>query len=150
MWCRLTGARQPVWTRGLRCSLLPAEDDLRVFRSLRECSSPSLRNLLCLLRLMSGSILLPSLQRIRSLSPGLDEGRSRQPALETLCPRRGGANVATHCAPIYVSDLHPLWRHITSTAPVVTSRYLLCVGTGSADFTHTRLPPRSLNLQLSF
>ena len=95
-----------------------------MFRSLRECSSPSLRNLLRLLRLMSGPALLLSLQRIRSLSPGLDEERSLQPALETSCPRRGGANVASHCAPIYVSDFHPLWRLITSTAPVVTSRYL--------------------------
>ena len=93
-------------------------------RSLRECSSPSLRNLLRLLRLTSGPALLLSLQRIRSLSPGLDEECSLQPASETSCPRRGGANVASHCAPIYVSDFHPLWRLITSTAPVVTSRYL--------------------------
>ena len=110
--------------RGLRCSLLPDEDDLRVFRSPREFSNLSLQNLLRSPRLTSGPGLLPSLQRIRSLSPGLDEERSLQPALETSCPRRGGANVASHCAPIYVSDFHPLWRLITSTAPVVTSRYL--------------------------
>ena len=108
MWCRLTGARQPVWTRGLRCSLLPVEDDLRVSCSLRESSSPSLRNLLRLLRLTSGPALLPSLQRIRSLSPGLDEECSLQPASETSCPRRGGANVAAHCALYYVPDFSPV------------------------------------------
>ena len=124
MLCRLTGARQPVWTRGLRCSLLPDEVGLRAFLSLREYLSLSLRNLLRLLRLMSAPDLPPSLRWIRSLSPGLDEESSLQPAFEILFPRRGGANVATHCAPFYVSDLHPLWRLITSTAPVVTSRYL--------------------------
>ena len=85
-----------------------------MFHSPKEFFNPSLRNLLRSPRLTSGPDLLPSLQRIRSLSPGLDEDCSLQPASETSSPRRGGANVAAHCAPIYVSYFTPLC-YITRT-----------------------------------
>ena len=95
-----------------------------MFSSLRESFSLSLQNLLRSPRLTFGPNPLLSLQRIRSLSPGLDEDCSLQPASETLFPRRGGANVAAHCAPSYVSYFPPLC-YITRTVLIgrdVTSR----------------------------
>ena len=84
-----------------------------MFHSPKEFFNPSLRNLLRFSRLTSGPDLLPSLQRIRSLSPGLDEDCSLQPASETSSPRRGGANVAAHCAPILRVLFSPTVLHYT-------------------------------------